>query len=636
MQSSDFGSLTTPGYAAGGLAQTSEATNRPRNPVLGGLADLVGKVRGALNVEPHTLTTLGGTTLNTPAVGFGDFLTGHSPELLNDLAHGSQMFTQGPSNGRPYIPELLPQRKQQVADLVNLGLNLQPLAHPTTAASKMGAKALTAMTKDFVNSMADAGTIPARTLAQSGAIRPKGGNWGSVNLDNELSRLGDRTRPEVQAWRDNQLNRYIKTYLGTAEDPLLKLEKEGKLHLTPDQLNEAVGIKSPRTEIGEDPATGTNLYPLGDPVNGFPNGGNPFHKQATGRDFRTAWENLADDTVYQSPIQNQIDQAKRLNNNPQGSALPEQYSWLKKQDPTTQLLDASSTRSLGFDHVLDFLHQSDLTPEQLKHVSVPDAVRMTSDWNTRMARQQADQEAEALAAGTKLHKEYPDGMKWVQIGGHTAEDGLPPGYRIEQNKNTGLHDLHDDQTGEHRGTYADPDSAAQAAWKGQVEAGLNAEGKAMGHCVGGYCDDVAQGTKIYSLRDKNGQPHVTIEATPGQDIEADSIQQIKGKQNAAPVAKYLPYVQDFVKSGQWDQVNDLHNTGLLSHGDRSTTWVGDKNLKFPDQPYYTPKELTDHFIDQGADPTAAYTKAGYHEPLNDPAHPDALANRFPDYQPPDQ
>ena len=126
----------------------------------------------------------------------------------------------------------------------------------------------------------------------------------------------------------------------------------------------------------------------------------------------------------------------------------------------------------------------------------------------------------------------------------------------------------------------------------------------MGHCVGGYCDDVAnRGTEIYSLRDKNNNPHVTVEVSPprastvlkgltdqgysstalrnaynktngalswdqwlmnnwGQEAPKE-IQQIKGKQNAAPVDKYLPFVQDFVQSGNWGHVGDLRNTGLV-------------------------------------------------------------------------
>jgi hypothetical protein len=137
---------------------------------------------------------------------------------------------------------------------------------------------------------------------------------------------------------------------------------------------------------------------------------------------------------------------------------------------------------------------------------------------------------------------------------------------------------------------------------------LKYEGETMGHCVGGYCPDVVEGrSKIYSLRDKKGQPHVTIEVAPGKDktglITADelppeeladmkrrnvydpnfmyrfndqmgrylpelgpfepSIVQIKGKGNKAPKEDYLPAVQDFIRSGNWSSVGDLGNTGLI-------------------------------------------------------------------------
>jgi hypothetical protein len=144
---------------------------------------------------------------------------------------------------------------------------------------------------------------------------------------------------------------------------------------------------------------------------------------------------------------------------------------------------------------------------------------------------------------------------------------------------------------------------------------LKNEGEMMGHCVGGYCPDVLEGrSRIYTLRGSKGEPHVTIETEPPQQLypvsgeafamlpqatkaqygqyvrewrqrnphieeltdehtaqalkEAgvapmpERIVQIKGKQNAAPVDKYLPYVQDFVKSGNWSDVGDLGNTGL--------------------------------------------------------------------------
>jgi hypothetical protein len=150
----------------------------------------------------------------------------------------------------------------------------------------------------------------------------------------------------------------------------------------------------------------------------------------------------------------------------------------------------------------------------------------------------------------------------------------------------------------------------------------------MGHCVGGYCSDVMEGrSRIFSLRDAKGQPHVTIETEPGRAAPVDklsaplmeqqypelyaarqayakqpygplrggggfadwvernqpdlavqhpdlftrpdSITQIKGKQNRAPNEEYLPFVQDFVKSGQWGNVGDIENAQLVRlPGDR--------------------------------------------------------------------
>ena len=49
---------------------------------------------------------------------------------------------------------------------------------------------------------------------------------------------------------------------------------------------------------------------------------------------------------------------------------------------------------------------------------------------------------------------------------------------------------------------------------------------------------------------------------PSADI-APRIVQIKGKGNAKPIDEYLPFVQDFVRSGQWSDVGDLQNTGLI-------------------------------------------------------------------------
>ena len=172
----------------------------------------------------------------------------------------------------------------------------------------------------------------------------------------------------------------------------------------------------------------------------------------------------------------------------------------------------------------------------------------------------------------------------------------------------------------------------------------------MGHCVGGYCPDVIEGrSRIYSLRDKKGEPHVTIEVTPpanksrletdwfnqqteniqdeitqealkehgakkstspaedrftwGQALSnaivkrmgpvPDEISQIKGKANKAPKEDYLPFVHEFVRTGNWSKVNDLQNTGLrdLFKTPRLEQWAKSKNINTPR--YLTEKEYSE-------------------------------------------
>jgi hypothetical protein len=130
-------------------------------------------------------------------------------------------------------------------------------------------------------------------------------------------------------------------------------------------------------------------------------------------------------------------------------------------------------------------------------------------------------------------------------------------------------------------------------------------------------------SSIYSLRDAKGQPHVTIETVPtkakndpidwfynadelptetfaridsearqrtkasGRDMlkqtitespefqaflqKPPSIQQIKGKNNQAPSPEHLPFIQDFIRSGQWSGIGDLKNAGMHKVGDKYLT-----------------------------------------------------------------
>lgn len=100
-----------------------------------------------------------------------------------------------------------------------------------------------------------------------------------------------------------------------------------------------------------------------------------------------------------------------------------------------------------------------------------------------------------------------------------------------------------------------------------TESQLEAEGEAMQHCVGGYCEHVQSGRSvIYSLRDPHGHPHSTIEYDP----RVRRIVQIQGKQNEDPAPKYRERADRFtatlpMRPKKWQEIYDI-----LQHDSSST------------------------------------------------------------------
>jgi hypothetical protein len=221
-----------------------------------------------------------------------------------------------------------------------------------------------------------------------------------------------------------------------------------------------------------------------------------------------------------------------------------------------------------------------IRPEQLNKVSMEQAVRRTYEYDQELAAK-ANAARAAQREGLPVYKEYPEGYRWVELNkpGAFASESEAMGHSV-------------------RG-YEPPKGSADWA-EGSGDAGH------LGYGHGGW-DAIKSGrAKVYSLVDEKGNPHVTVEAVkggnrdyageknleiirlakergierymaPGNEglwAEAEAnlaargiepkmeITQIKGKQNRRPSDEYLPFVQDFVKSGQWGDVGDFANTGL--------------------------------------------------------------------------
>jgi hypothetical protein len=390
------------------------------------------------------------------------------------------------------------------------------------------------------------------------------------------------TETDAQKWLERALTKYYKNDFGAPDDPLRSLAERG-LHYEPDMTPEKWKA-TVDSYLAEDKIGDITVPSMLFNKDAYPGAGDAFTTEAR-------------------------------------MAMP----WLAKA-PVTDKLYGIQSGGLDLSHFTDeFLNAlSDpgasglpmdfaIRPESLGRMTFPQAVEHVGKINQFRAK---EMERAALDAQnnpvTHVFKEYTDdnpmGLKWVEMA--PPKGDAPTNYDAEE----------------------------------ELRKALKYEGDTMGHCVGGYCPDVMSGrSRIFSLRDAKGEPHVTVETSPsaqwrdvehaadedpdfgdawnawryGYDISRtpgrpqgtfeeylrtnepdllsrfeeqgsspDRIVQIKGKQNRAPKDDYLPFVQDFVKSQQWSNVGDLGNTGLV---------------KLPDGRYITQQQFDSVIGDEGLD-----------------------------------
>lgn len=395
-------------------------------------------------------------------------------------------------------------------------------------------------------------------------IKPKGGNWrGHLGIVRDELVRGQNQNPAIQNWVDSNLTNYVKKQMATPDDPVRKLAEEGISHLPESFLTDRqfapTHVKRTRSEAGF-PEEGMATTPMG-----------------------KGWESIADQSIFGRKIKEQTNLSKSKN------------PWMDKLDPEENIFEFGLEDRGGFGHIIDVLKHDIETglirPEQLNKVSMEQAVRRAHEYDQEMAKKMQQTELKA-SKDLPIYKDYPnEGYSWYEL-------------------------KHPE----------DADVTKKA---------LKYEGDTMGHCVGRYCNDVLEGdSRIFSLRDSRGEPHVTVEIQPHNpnlesvyakqnlpelyakysadrnkyfnswpeflkaeapellDATENKIVQIKGKQNAAPKAEYLPFVQDFVKSGNWSDVGDLQNTGLRRTSDAfnetEQAFLKSKGVEL--KPYIEPEE----------------------------------------------
>lgn len=300
------------------------------------------------------------------------------------------------------------------------------------------------------------GVAQGGKAAQKGIVKLPGGQWltGQTGIEKSVTNVnGVGGSPEIKAWLNTVGKNYIQNKMATADDPLRELANKG---IVADEV--AIQLtKKPLpdkyTKIARAMAIDT----------GFPAG------KAT--DIKTPqaawWDDVADSEIRTVPA----------------SSVRSNEPWLAKVAPDTPIHSMTQDRNAneGVSGVMRNITaqlQRDLDaglirPEQLSKISMPDAVTRTHQGLIKKIAAQDDIEKTAL-----VHKEYPTGDKWVELGPL-------------------------------------PDAPKNAKSDFRLKKLLGNEGKRMQNCVGDYCKQVTKGTsKIYSLRDAKGEPHVTVEVHP--------------------------------------------------------------------------------------------------------------------------
>jgi hypothetical protein len=587
-------------------------------------------------------------------------------QQLPKLLDGEEAYTKAVGEGM-YKPRFQPEKAAEYAGNVGdflerleteykmpaLTPELMPFIGAAEAAKQQSKRAVKQGALTAASRM-DAGPKAGSLAAQRGVIKMPGGNWLGGNVEKAVEPLKRKTAggmtPEsalaqmkerfsnvpgqeqnirrlegdvaLNQWLERNLSNYVKKQMGTANDPVRKLAEEGILHIPSEQV-------------------GVNRYRA------------PKHREAYGgeqlgkSEAAKAWED-ASDVAINAPTAKTIKTNEFLYQaNPWIEKLPNEERVFTLSNPAPNPVGMAANlqpiHGLGFDHIMDVLRadlaEGRIRPEQLNKVSMEQAVRRTYEYDQEMAKKMRETQAK-VTEGMPVHKEYPEGYKWIEL---TAPKDLPEGWSAEGNNLINPNGGRPGQAGD----SSDPRYKT-------LETALKYEGDTMGHCVGGYCPDVLAGrSRIYSLRDAKGEPHVTVEVKPLHRYSSDEtdklsnwftsqpealqneitqeaiaaheaakqantskenryywgmamndairnrvgeippkIVQIKGKGNRAPKEDYLPFVQDFVKGGNWSDVGDLRNTGLRATSDAfnetEQAFLKSKGVEL--KPYIDPEE----------------------------------------------
>ena len=469
-------------------------------------------------------------------------------------------------------------------------------------------------------------TAPAGALS---VVKPKGGQWLNNSVEDALRGLksndprgaGDMSivggvPPEHQvqdaalnAWIQGPLTKYVKNRMASPEDEIRQLADQGIKHHTPDpdlirsaprakQTFEATTPAGLDWERAADNAIGIRTAgELVDRSGHFVYGAFPQEFKDIEKAQKYAQE-ISGVPELQAALERHplsIRPVGRLYDNP----------WLATVLPDTPIHSVSNRNfdaPLGFDHLTDVisnkLADGTLRPENLNRLSVADAVRLAHAENLAATKkaEAATQDALKGNLAQTATKTYDNGFKWVQLPDTAAAPenadlvkkiGEQGGWCTQQDWAA----LNYGSNGNQLHVLLGPDGRPHAQVQVQQNTTLPRWEAAKPY--------LAEAEEQLKQRSPNGYTDADVSnlaADMARSKMPSSIQQIKPMENSWDSARVkaftakdpeyqatiTPMLQDFVRSGQWSDVQDLKNTGLLDlrryelgpSADRATEQLG--------------------------------------------------------------
>jgi hypothetical protein len=460
---------------------------------------------------------------------------------------------------------------------------------------------------------------------------------GARDVEDLLKRLPAYTA--MHEWLNKNLRNYVKNEMGTPFDPLRKLaDEKNKIHLEPTQLavepyledikrirkEEGMPVEGmAKTRMGKSWEDRADSHIESEPASYYQKkptyavdfgqfGYDRFHTEDEAKKRVEKWHKAISDLGPNvgeslSKVVPKIERTGPLAEHP----------WLEKKDPNETIYNLNGGQALNFKPVtetlLNDIFEGRLPAESLKNVSVAQAVARHSDYQDELARKLAklEEEQQKKNLSANVHKEYDSGHKWIELP-DTMSSPENKDFCTGIGKNLGLCTQNDWAAvdyGRHdvgNRLYALIDQEGKPHAQIQTKhrhfnmrdiANLPAEDQKL---ISKQVTEWAQNQDEYPTHSRVERAYSNAAKSLGHQLPTDVLEikppsnDWKGKYSLDREEKYpgyqekiKPFLDDFVRSGNYGEVGDLYNTNLFDlhkstqYADDLRSFANKVNLKLP-------------------------------------------------------